>query len=90
MGRETDKDDLYIAPTIITHVNTSEALMSDEVRFGTIYIYIYIYIRGVPRGVSRGFRKPLLDFTTTSASQIVYQLYLTKTISIIDKNLTIQ
>ena len=46
--------------------------------------------RGVPRGVSRGFRKPLLDFTTTSASQIVYQLYLTKTISIIGKNLTIQ
>ena len=45
-------------------------------------------LRGVPRGVSRGFRKPLLDFITISASQIVYQLYLTKTISIIGKNLT--
>ena len=49
-----------------------------------------INVRGVPRGVSRGFRKPFLDFTTTSANQTVYQLYLTKTISIIGKNLTIQ
>ena len=32
MGGETDKDDLYIAPTIITHVNTSDAIMCDEVR----------------------------------------------------------
>ena len=40
MGGETNKDDLYIAPTIITHVNTSDAIMTDEVGFGTIHAYI--------------------------------------------------
>ena len=37
MGGETDKDDLYIAPTIITHVSTTDAIMCDEVRFSTLH-----------------------------------------------------
>jgi len=32
MGGESDKDDLYIAPTLITNVNNDDAIMEDEVR----------------------------------------------------------
>ena len=39
MGGETDKDDLYIAPTIITHVNIKDAVMCDEVN---IELCIYL------------------------------------------------
>ena len=32
MGGESDKDDLYIAPTLITDVKNDDAIMEDEVR----------------------------------------------------------
>ena len=31
MGGESDKDDLYIAPTLITDVKNNDAIMEDEV-----------------------------------------------------------
>ena len=44
MGGETDKDDLYIAPTIITHVNLKDAIMCDEVSIGLILRYPLVAI----------------------------------------------
>ena len=44
MGGETDKDDLYIAPTIITHVNLKDAIMCDEVSIELILRYPLVAI----------------------------------------------
>ena len=48
MGGESDKDDLYIAPTLITDVKNVDAIMEDEVRdmhMYTLYVsYTYVVI----------------------------------------------
>ena len=41
LGEDTDRDDLYISPTIITDVNTNDAIMRDEVHVYYICVYLF-------------------------------------------------
>ena len=42
LGGDTDRDDLYIAPTIITDVSTTDAIMCEEVHKSFTIIFYYI------------------------------------------------
>ena len=46
LGGDTDRDDLYIAPTIITDVSTTDAIMCEEVHksFTIIFKLFIVYI----------------------------------------------
>ena len=43
LGGDTDKDDLYVAPTIIVDVNNDDVVMQEEVRTYILHIYSYLY-----------------------------------------------
>ena len=40
LGGDTDKDDLYVAPTIIVDVNNDDVVMQEEVHIYFIFIVI--------------------------------------------------
>ena len=46
LGGDMDRDDLYIAPTIITDVSTTDAIMREEVQYVTCVILLpyYVYV----------------------------------------------
>ena len=43
VGGDTDKGELYISPTIITDVNTNDAIMRDEVHVYVLYLCVLIW-----------------------------------------------
>ena len=44
LGGDTDRDDLYIAPTIVTDVSTTDAIMCEEVCMAVCYVHFNVML----------------------------------------------
>ncbi|XP_065902144.1 aldehyde dehydrogenase, dimeric NADP-preferring-like [Dysidea avara] len=79
MGGESDKDDLYIAPTLITDVKNDDAIMEDEI-FGPILPIVTVDDLDGAIDYINGKEKPLVLYAFTTNKQ-VQKLLSTRTSS---------